>query len=174
MEENKRLIKGQDVYLYPGEIFISNNDRKVITLLGTCVSIILYNTEFKLGGIIHGLLPSAEKSNKNINKFDLTNYIDYAFYFVLEKFLSFGIDRSKIKAKLFGGACVIKTLKNNCIGIKNVEQAIYLLNKENIKITAKDVGGNKARKLIFHPNTGEVYMKYIKNTDVFFEDLSKK
>ncbi len=167
MKHNQRIGDGQDVYLYPGEVFISNNDRRVITLLGTCVSIILYSHEHKLGGIIHGLLPSINHTKKKVKSHELTNYIDYAFYLVLEKFLSLGISKSKIKAKLFGGASVIKSLKNANIGSKNIEHSVFLLNKENIKIIAKDTGGSKARKIIFYPKSGEVYMKYLKNTDVF-------
>jgi chemotaxis protein CheD len=160
------FIEQNDVYLYPGEVLSSNKNIRIITLLGTCVSIILYNKQYKLGGILHGLLPSINDTNKN--NANATHYIDSAFYIILEKFLSMGIRRDEIIAKVFGGACLLKSMMKNCIAAKNIEISKILLEKEKIKVIAKDVGGQKARKLIFHPNNGEVYMKYIQNNDLFF------
>lgn len=58
-----------DRFLNPGEIFFGGSGFRVRTLLGSCVSIVLWHPNRHLGGMCHYLLPTpsdihSEKSHK--------------------------------------------------------------------------------------------------------------
>ena len=44
-------------YLYPGELFVHREPHVVSTVLGSCISVCLWDPERRLGGINHFLLP---------------------------------------------------------------------------------------------------------------------
>jgi chemotaxis protein CheD len=45
------------------------------------------------------------------------------------------------------------------IGLRNVQAVEENLKKHNIKMVAKDVGGNVGRTIVFDPATGELLIK---------------
>jgi len=49
------------VYLKPGELYIGEKPTKVITVLGSCVSITLFSKRLNIGAICHGRCPNAGK-----------------------------------------------------------------------------------------------------------------
>ena len=44
-------------YLYPGTLFVHRQPHRITTVLGSCVSVCLWNQTARLGGINHYLLP---------------------------------------------------------------------------------------------------------------------
>ena len=76
-----------------------------------------------------------------------------------------GANRSKIKAKIFGGANLFSfsSPKGKSVGEQNIEFAEYYLNSENIPIISSDTGKNYGRKIFFDTSTG--YVKLFKLTD---------
>ena len=65
-------------------------------------------------------------------------------------------------AKIFGGAYQYDR-KNNAfnIGEKNIQLALYALEKYSIPIVASSLGGAHGRKILFDTASGQVFMKYI-------------
>lgn len=151
----------KDIFLYPGDIYIVKSSRRVVTLLGTCISVILYSELDKKSAIFHAMLPQVKEQYRYDHKAS-SKYVDYAFYFILNSLIRGSVKKSNLTAKLFGGACQLKGCTGNHIGEQNVSIARALLYKENIKLVAEDVGGKIARKIIFYPETGDTFMKYIK------------
>ena len=80
---------------------------------------------------------------------------------LLEQLLELGADKENLKAKLFGGACVLEAFREsgNDLGTKNVEAARHFLEVESIPILAEDVGGQTGRKLVFHTESGSVWVR---------------
>ena len=47
-----------DIYLFPGDIYWGDSQTRIITILGSCVSITLWHPQRREGGMCHFLLPS--------------------------------------------------------------------------------------------------------------------
>jgi chemotaxis protein CheD len=158
------------IYLKPGEIHFSHEPSKIITILGSCVSIIMYNKYKRIGAICHAVMPSLEMAmtNKRSVK-DAFQYVDSSVEWMLSRFEEFGIKRGDIEVKIFGGAEIFfdnKKSSNIAVGRKNVEAAVRIIKHKELKLRAWNVGGNKGRKLIFHTDTGEVFTKFVRKVDI--------
>lgn len=147
-------------FLYPGALYAQKGECVVSTILGSCVSVCLWDPVLKIGGINHYMLalwngeglPSPKYGNIAITK-------------LIEKILSLGSRKGDLKAKVFGGG---EVLESSCgilnISKRNIELAKEMLQNENIPVVASDVGGNLGRKLIFNTETGKVLVRKVAKT----------
>lgn len=146
------------VYLHPGQLFVSSRPAAVTTILGSCVAVCLWDVQLEIGGINHYLLPSGLRSTSSGLR-----YGNVAIERLLEKLERAGARTSRLRAKVFGGACVLDAMrgKENHLGDKNVEMARQALAEAEIPIVASDVGGSRGRKLIFHPHDGSALIRML-------------
>ncbi len=145
-------------FLHPGGLFAQNKEYIVTTILGSCVSICLWDPVLRIGGINHYLLalwngeglPSPKYGNIAITK-------------LVERILALGSKKQNLKAKVFGGATVIRG-SNGFLNVsqRNITLAENILQCERIPVISCDVGGNRGRKIIFNTNSGGVLVKKIK------------
>ena len=145
------------LFLYPAALYAGVQPTNVITILGSCVAICLWDPVTKLGGINHFMLPMW-----NGQGLASPRYGNIAVAKLLEEMEVLGSDRINIEAKVFGGAEVLEMKQANFkIGQRNTELALRMLKQYNIKIKAQSTGGKRGRKILFNTATGEVRMKYI-------------
>ncbi len=146
-------------YLLPGNIFANRDEYTVTTVLGSCVSVCLWDSVRRLGGINHFMLPLW-----NGDGLASPRYGNIAITKLIEKMLALGADRANLKAKVFGGGDVLKVTNSFMnIGERNVVLADDLLREEKIPVISADTGGKLGRKLIFNTQTGIVLVKLLKN-----------
>lgn len=146
-------------YLYPGGIFISQQRYEITTVLGSCISICLYDTKLKFGGMNHFMLPTWNGSGLATPKYG--NIANETLY---NNMLMNGSLPENIIAKVFGGAEVLDNDTDMFrIGKRNIESAFTFLNKNGIFIKAFSTGGKQGRKIIFNNYTGEVKHKLFLN-----------
>lgn len=155
------------VYLKPAEISICVSPAKVVTVLGSCVSVVFFNRRLGIGAICHATLPGCHGSRR---RKDCEGFCDEAFKFtdcsiryMLKVFGQHGSSNSEIEVKLFGGADTLASKRENTIGSQNVKIALEVISGEKLKVIAADVGDSFGRKLIFISNTGDVFVKRLKN-----------
>ncbi len=143
-------------YLYPGGIFVHHEPHLVTTVLGSCVSVCLWDSAAKFGGINHFLLPFWNGEGLPTPK-----YGNIAIVKLIEKMLvSPGSNKSNLVAKVFGGASMWeKTSGLLAVGDRNIELAMDLLEKQGIPILASDLGGKVGRKLVFNTFDGSVMVR---------------
>jgi len=142
-------------YLTPGNVFVSCKAYEVTTILGSCVSVCLWDPIVKAGGINHFMLPLW-----NGEGLASPRYGNIAMMKLIEKMVDLGAEKRRLQAKVFGGGDVIamsNTFMN--IGERNVITAQDLLEKEGIPIIVEDVGGTRGRKIIYNTATNEVLLK---------------
>jgi chemotaxis protein CheD len=146
------------VYLHPGQLFVTTAPATVTTILGSCVAVCIWDPALGIGGINHYLLPIGFKTASAGLR-----YGNVAISHLLDKLERVGTVRSNLRAKVFGGACVLDAMrgKGNHLGGKNVEIAHSVLADAGIPIVATDVGGDRGRKLIFHPHDGNALIKLL-------------
>ncbi len=147
-------------YLYPGTIYAGKGECTVSTILGSCVSVCLWDPVLKAGGINHYMLalwngeglPSPKYGNIAITK-------------LIEKMLRLGSRKEDLKAKVFGGGEVLESSRGILnISKRNINLAKEMLHNEDIPVIASDVGGKLGRKLMFHTGSGSVIVRKIKKT----------
>lgn len=142
-------------YLYPGTLFVHRQPHLVTTVLGSCVSVCLWNQTSRLGGINHYLLPLWNGEGLQTPK-----YGNIAIAKLVEKVRSLSNPGDKLIAKVFGGASMWeKTDGLLAIGQRNVEFAIEALESHQIPIVGSDLGGYHGRKVIFNSGDGTVLMR---------------
>ena len=135
-----------------GDFKIGKEGQVLETILGCCVGICLYDEKRKIGGLLHTMLPTAPRS-ENI---DPVRYFNTGLIEILRVLkIEYGIDKTDLTAKLFGGAKLILKLNHN-IGKDNVENARRFLKQKRIKIVSQKVGGNRGYKIEFDISTGTV------------------
>jgi chemotaxis protein CheD len=146
----------QKYYLHPGGLFVSRDNCAVTTILGSCVSVCLWDPETKIGGMNHYLLPNFFAEGVASPRFG-----DIAIKALIEKLLALGARKPQLRSKIFGGACVLEAFQNreDHLGIKNIRVARTLLEEEGIPLISHDVGGRRGRKLIFHTDDGAVWIR---------------
>lgn len=147
--------------LYPADIFVDRSPHIVSTILGSCVSVCLYDPVLKQGAINHFILPQW-------NGHDLATmkYGNLAIIRILEELLIIGSKYENIVAKVFGGAEVLtETPTNFHIGKRNAKIALEILNEFKIPVLLLEVGGNRGRKIIFNTLTGEVEYNFIRQKE---------
>lgn len=152
MDRGSRL----NVYLHPGQCYVSSDPAAVTTILGSCVSVCLWDPALSIGGMNHYLLPYwAGGSSASFR------YGNVAVQCLIENLLTLGCARERLVAKLFGGGCVIDAFNEgeNHLGTKNVRVARTLLGEAGIRVAGEDVGGRHGRKLIFQTDDGVAWVK---------------
>lgn len=146
-------------YLYPSAIFVSKTPTLVTTVLGTCVSVCLYDPALQIGGINHFMLPLWKGEGLASPK-----YGNIAIDRLLQKMFSLGAKKANLQAKVFGGLTRSSDSSVFNIGGRNIQLAQVYLEREGIPLMAQHVGGDLPRKILFSTQTGEVLMKVLKKS----------
>lgn len=146
-------------FLFPGTIFAEPAEYLISTVLGSCVSVCLWDHVTLRGGMNHIMLPLWNGEGLATPK-----YGNIAMERLLNKVLSIGCRREYLVAKVFGGANVSGTgLEVFMIGDRNITLAMEILEEFRIPVVAKDVGGRVGRKIIMNSKTGVVMVGKGKN-----------
>ncbi|WP_380052506.1 chemotaxis protein CheD [Falsihalocynthiibacter sp. SS001] len=150
----------KSVHIAQGEYFVSNKtDVLISTVLGSCVATCLWDARAGVGGMNHILLPQ-DLSNSPMSQMHGIN----AMEILINEMLKLGAVKSRIRAKLFGGAKMVVGLSN--IGLRNSRFAADFLRQEQIPCEAQSLGGVEARRIQFWPSTGRARQKFVTNAPV--------
>jgi chemotaxis protein CheD len=148
------------VYVKIGEYRIARNPEILACVgLGSCLAIVLYDAQNRIGGVAHTLLPRREEAKDSSNP---AKFVDSAVHDLLQELMKQGSVPPKIEAKIFGGANMFPDLLRqpiSQIGERNLLQAHEELAKWKIKIAAQDVGGSRGRTIHFNSRDGTVSVK---------------
>ncbi len=149
----------EKVSIHIGDCHAGKRAMIIETLLGSCVAVCLIDPVEKIGGMNHILLPGEAR----VGRCDaVTRYAVNAMELLINKIMALGGNRSRLRAKVFGGAHVIAAFSGaNSMGRINVNFVLNFLKLEAIPVVARDLGGRDARRIYFRTDTGEVFLKRI-------------
>ncbi|HOV14373.1 MAG TPA: chemotaxis protein CheD [Spirochaetota bacterium] len=143
-----------DFYLNPGELVFTKQPFRIKTILGSCVSVTLYDRVKKYGGMCHYMLPDSNDNHAS------TKYGNIAIPLLLKKFYLNHSKRHDIEAMIIGGAFILENQNEIFfIGDRNVAIAKDLLNKYHILVVHEDTKGDKGRTIVFNTLTGKLTTK---------------
>lgn len=146
-----------------GELCVSREPVIIKTLLGSCVSVCLYDPGARVGGMNHILLPgSADMDQFNTSARYGVNAMDK----LITRMLANGVDRKRLVAKVFGGAHILEQVDAKFSpGAGNVEFAFKYLETESIPVAGFNVAGFNPRRIYFNTGTGKVLMERVRRAE---------
>jgi chemotaxis protein CheD len=135
-------------------------DLLITYALGSCLGICIYDSEAKVGGLLHVMLPSgavdAEKAKNNPARF-----VDTGVPMLFKEAYRMGAKKERIIVKVAGGASIASTSNGDSfqIGKRNFIALKKLLWKNGVLLKGEDVGGHISRTVSLEVATGEVAIK---------------
>jgi chemotaxis protein CheD len=140
-------------YLLPADLAAVGGEapRTLVTILGSCVSVCLWDRRGRGGGMNHFLLPRCGAQTEPTPR-----YGDVAVPLLVRRLVALGASVPDLRAKIFGGAHVLPGGRpdGKTLGADNVQIAIELLQTAGVRIISEDVGGSRGRKLAFNTVDG--------------------
>jgi chemotaxis protein CheD len=156
-----RTFDIEAVKLLPGEYYATGRNMLLVTVLGSCVAACLRDPVSGIGGMNHFMLP--EGGDPHDLRSASARYGAYAMEVLINQLLKLGASRSRLEAKVFGGAAVLKGMESVNVGDANSEFVLDFLANEKIPVLAEDLRGPYPRKVYFFPATGRVLVRKLKN-----------
>lgn len=126
------------------------------TVLGSCVSVCLYEPFTHIGGMNHILVPSPRSEGGSCTRCGVE-----AMELLINKMMKLGADRRQFVAKAFGGGNVLKTFSVPTIGDLNIRFVRNFLATERIPLIAERLGGDRAVKVTFFTHSSRAVVHSI-------------
>lgn len=153
--------RDRSITVVQGEFRISDHACDVLsTVLGSCVAVCLHDPKRKIGGMNHFLLPFGLKTATDRP----VRYGLFAMESLINDLTKAGAVKSRLEAKIFGGARISTDLRD--IGRINANFAKEFLATEGIACLGESLGGTNARRVVFRPTTGQARMLIVPSTEV--------
>jgi chemotaxis protein CheD len=137
-------------FLEAGYLFLATKSTVISTVLGSSVSVCIYDRKQNVGGINHFQFPFTGERNQATAR-----YGNIATIALIRMMVNNGSKIKHLEAQILGGAYNRKFSPKN-IGLKNIMVARKILAREKINIVSEDVGGEKGRKIVFNTDTSEI------------------
>ena len=136
-----------------GEVFASQEPTLVTTVLGSCVAACLFDSEARIGGMNHFLLPETVHDDGPLT----TRYGVHAMERLINDLLRLGAQRGRLKAKVFG-ASTIGNFRSE-VQARNARFVRTFLDKESIPLVAERLLGKRALEVRFRTDTGQAFVR---------------
>ena len=162
--------------LKPGEVHVTDEPLIIKTLLGSCLSFIMFNKRTKLTAISHAQLPyeyfnhkcianCPVKCNSGAKDNNRSKYVSCSTQYMLQQFTTMGIKKNEIEVKLFGGANVLGfSGEKKTVGEQNIEAAYNIIKENRLNLVSEDVGGDLGRTIYLYTDSGKVLVKKLEKT----------
>lgn len=140
----------RNYFLEPGYMLIAAEPTCISTVLGSCVSVCLYDRERKCGGMNHFRFPFT-----NERKQATALYGNVSTLSLVRMMMDNGSRKEHLNAQVFGGA-YNQEVSQKDIGLENIRTAQKVLQRCDVPIISEDVGGLMGRKVVFNTETAEL------------------
>jgi len=148
--------------ILPGELYITQIDEMITTVLGSCISACIRDPSANVGGMNHFMLPISKDLGllKSKDTSAAARYGNFAMEQLINEILKHGGKRENLEVKLFGGGRVLSHMTD--VGKRNIEFALEYLQLEGLNLVTKDLGDIFPRKIQYDPLTGKARMKKLR------------
>jgi chemotaxis protein CheD len=150
------LAKLEKVFVLGGRIVIATVPQQLVTILGSCVSVCLWDRKTRVGGMNHYLLPEIVNEARSLD-----GGIGSTRMMIRSMTQKFSVIKN-VEAKIYGGSNRFFTDKSFLnVGNQNIMAAKFVLEEAGIPIVQEDTGGKAGRKIYFNTYTGMVRVEKI-------------
>lgn len=164
MDEPERYI---EIFLRPGDVYFGEHGTRIRTILGSCVSLVVWHPQLRVGGMCHYMLPG----RMSVAPAPLDGrYANEAMEMLLLDIYKVGAPVKEYRLKIIGGGNMfpgIHRTQSHHIGSKNVQRARELSARHGFECVSEHVEGSGHRYLIFDVWSGVVSLRHnaVKTSD---------
>ena len=153
MQEKIEVSMGRRVVTRAPHVILSSG-------LGSCVVVTLYDTERKLGGLAHIMLPDSNSLNGYHPPYKCA---DTAIAALIKELRTMMASPRYMVAKLVGGAKMFTSSEDFSPGVgeQNIISVKRILKRKRIPVIGENTGGNGGRSVEFCLDSGKVTLKAI-------------
>jgi len=134
-----------------GEIVVSRNpDDELVALgLGSCIGVVMIDTQARVAGLAHVMLPESGGEGMAKGKF-----ADTAVPELLRRVLALGGVRDRLRIAITGGAAMFGAGGQLEIGARNADAVRAALEAQGLRCDAAETGGTQGRTVRVVVGTG--------------------
>jgi chemotaxis protein CheD len=155
-------VKGRELVVRVADLRVGVADDVLVTLgLGSCVAILLYDAEARIGGMAHILLPSPALSRMDANP---AKFPQSAVPRLLELMTADGASQGRITARLAGGASMFPALAppgTIQMGERYLVASRQALGAHGVPLVGESVGGDYGRSVRLRVCDGQVEIRTV-------------
>lgn len=146
------------LFLRPGDYFFGRHDGPVTTLLGSCVSIILWHPRWRLLSVSHYVLPRDPARSNGPDEDADTRYGEAVFRRLEQDMQRFGTRPGEYRKSLFGGGTLSGSPRRGTrqVGHSNSEFALRQFQQRNWQVDHCDLEGDLYRRLSIDGHSGRI------------------
>lgn len=139
---------------------VSNSPNDVLATysLGSCIGVCLYDGSAGVGGMLHYQLPNSTQDPERAKRSPYM-FADTGMKCLVDKLMSMGCKKNRIKVKIAGGSAMETGPKGFDIGKRNHLALRKILWKNGMFIDSEDVGGSSPRNMFMNIATGAVTIR---------------
>jgi chemotaxis protein CheD len=138
-----------------GEVVVTASASVLTTILGSCVSVCLWDRCGRAGGMNHFVLPGRAEGEIN------ARYGTVAMAVLMDGLLELGCRAEDLQAKVFGGAAVLPHREGRTVGSSNVDTALAYLRAARVPVVAQRTGGLLGQHIRFDTGDGNVMFRWL-------------
>lgn len=152
-----------DIVVHVAEFKVGGAGDTLVTIgLGSCVAVVLYDAEAKVGGLAHILLPSPALSRRDQNpgKFPQT-----AIPLLLQDMVARGARASRVTARIAGGAAMFTNLQpagTIQMGERNLVAVRAALSHHSLPLVGSEVGADYGRTVRLFVDDGRMEVSTVR------------
>lgn len=160
-------VTGERTFVPAGSIAVASGTAVLKTVgLGSCVAVVIDDPVAMVGGLSHIVLPGDRRGRGSGQP---GRYASSAVPLLVEQVLAGGGRRSRLRARLVGGATMFPELQSPgvpSLGMRNAAAARELLQGLGIPVEGEETGGHHGRSVAFYPQTGRVEVRSARAAEV--------
>ena len=160
----KKPANIQEIYLQPGEFHFGDRSTRIRTILGSCISIIMWHEKRLIGGMCHYILPNRRRPEGD--ELD-GRYADEAIELFMTRIHAANTKARDYHVKIFGGGNMFPDYQNKkrekCADVpcKNVIAARKLIKQYGLNLVGENLGGAGHRQVLFDIWNGHVWVRRV-------------
>ncbi|GIX21973.1 MAG: putative chemoreceptor glutamine deamidase CheD [Gammaproteobacteria bacterium] len=147
-----------------GEVYVTDGDEVISTVLGSCIAVCVRDRERGVGGMNHFMLPTVSLRDNSLWELTDVNtaarYGSHAMEYLINAVLQKGGRRNHLEFKLFGGGDILGAFTS--VGADNVRFIRRYMQEEGYGVAAECLGRPYPIKVQFHPASGVARVKHLK------------
>ena len=140
-EESEHLLE-------PGHIVLAHDGHVIKTVLGSSVSVCIWDRELQIGAMNHFIYPKPTVDEANTARYGLV-----ATAHLVRLMLKEGSLIENMVAQVFGGSFPEEAFGRD-LGAENIAMAKAVLKRKKVPIISDDTGGTMGRKIVFDVSSG--------------------
>lgn len=126
--------------------------------LGSCIGLVAYDPQRKLGGLLHIQLPESQSFGAQAQD-QPAKFADTGITLLIDTLVANGASKNRLVIGMFGGANMLKDEQVFQIGIRNIRATKKMLWQAALFIKHEDVGGTSNRTVSLDLETGRIRVK---------------